>query len=407
MKKEKLKIVADAHIWGVESAFFSIPNFDVELSVLESREITREQLKDTDILLTRSSTKVNAALLEGTPVRFAGTATIGDDHYDKAWLEANNIAWANAAGSSTGSVIEYMISALLELHMRKLVSIPHMTLGIIGAGRIGSALAKVCTGMGMNVLLNDPPRERVEGDDIFSSIDSVLEAADVITLHTPLTHDGEDKTFHLINAALLSRFQGKGVINVARGACVDNHALADWLGDDNEPDADQQHFAVLDCWEGEPAVSTRLLTHANVVIATPHIAGHSLDGKAANTQYIYHALCEYLGVKPVWNKQQALPKVDDVHQVTCSSEIWHDLYAMVMKLYPIMRDDAAMRSWGAFSEPEMAKAFADFRRHYPVRRSWQLAGMKVSKHETLSPTVYRMIQAMAHRMGIHVLGSGL
>jgi erythronate-4-phosphate dehydrogenase len=233
----KLNIVADAHIWGVESAFSELPGCDVNLRILEHKHIKREVLKDADILLTRSSTRVNAELLEGTPVRFAATATIGDDHYDKAWLDANNIIWANAAGSSTGSVVEYMITTLLELHAQNLISIPDTSIGIIGAGRIGGSFAKICRAIGMKILINDPPRQRIEGDAGFCSLDEVLAKADILTLHTPLIGDGEDCTKHLLGAKQLSEFQGKGIINAGRGGCIDNAALTDWL------DMDNSHFA--------------------------------------------------------------------------------------------------------------------------------------------------------------------
>lgn len=386
----KLKIVADAHIWGARSAFSSMPGFDVDLTVLEHREITCEALKDADILLTRSSTKVDATLLKGTAIRFAGTATIGDDHYDKRWLETNAVAWANAAGSSTGSVIEYMMAALLELHLRELISIPDTALAIIGVGRIGSRLSEVCEKLGMQLLLNDPPRERLEGEESFSSMERVLEEADVVTLHTPLLREGDDRTFHLIDSAWLSRFQGRGIINAARGGCVDNEALLNWLNGDVE------RFAVLDCWEGEPDISKALLAHPGLVIATPHIAGHSLDGKAANTQYLYHALCSYLGVKPAWSMKDELPAVEEVGCVDVDNDLWRSLHTLATALYPIMRDDQEMKSWLGIADDSLADSFSSFRRNYPVRRAWGSGPV----------TVVNASEALikyAHAIGIDVL----
>ena len=394
MNSRSLTIVADAHIWGVVSAFASLPGFDVDLRVMENHEITNEALKDADILLTRSSTRVNADLLEGTPIRFAATATIGDDHYDKAWLEANGIQWANAAGSSTGSVLEYMITALLELHGRGHIFIPDTTLGIIGAGRIGGALATLCQTMGMATLLNDPPREREEGSDCFSPMDELLSDADVITLHTPLLREGMDKTFHLIDAALLSRFRGRGIINAARGGCVDNDALADWLDESGE------RFAVIDCWEGEPLVSRRLLGNPQVVLATPHIAGHSLDGKAANTQYAYHALCSYLGIEPEWSMALLLPADDDVEVAACSEDVWRCMHSLASALYPMMQDVEAMRGWLTCSDDALAKAFASYRRHYPVRRSWVHSRLSVAEGE-----VPALFEVLVHGMQSHLVGS--
>ena len=360
-----LRIVADAHIWGVERAFSALPGFDVDLQVVENREITRELLQKADILLTRSSTRVDAELLKGTDVRFAATATIGDDHYDKAWLESNGISWANAAGSSTDSVVEYMITLLLELHVRGLISIPGSTLGIIGVGRIGAALAGICEKLGMQLLLNDPPRERTKGGGRFSSMQSVLGEADIVTLHTPLLRDGGDRTFHLIDADWLSRFQGKGIINAARGGCIDNRALLNWL------DGDAERFALLDCWESEPDILKPLLAHPQLVIATPHIAGHSLDGKAANTQYVYSALCSFLGVKPAWNMKDELPAAEGVEYVAVDGDLWRNLHGLATSLYPIMQDDRAMKAWLELPDDSLADAFSAFRRNYPVRRAWE------------------------------------
>jgi erythronate-4-phosphate dehydrogenase len=362
---KSLVIVADAHIWGVESAFASFPGYEIDLRIVENRDITPEIVRDADILLTRSSTLVDAALLEGSRVRFAGTATIGDDHYDKAYLKSRGISFANAAGSSTGSVIEYMIGALLELHDMGMIHIPETRMGIIGAGRIGGRFERICRTLGMDVFINDPPRARREGNTGFSSLEEVLECADVISLHTPLTRDGSDPTFHLIDADVLERFQGSGLINAGRGACVDNDALIDWL------DSNQGHFAVLDCWEGEPEISQRLLRHPGVVLATPHIAGHSLDGKAANTQFVHDALCRFLGVKRSWNMNDHLPPADDQPLLVENHEnVWAGLRNAVIRLYDIRADHERLKACTKLHGERMAWAFTEMRRHYPVRRAW-------------------------------------
>ena len=363
----KLNIVADAHIWGVESAFSELGGFNAKLTILENRDITRQALHDTDILLTRSSTKVNAELLQGTPVKFAATATIGDDHYDKQWLDDNGIVWANAAGSSTGSVIEYMITSLLHLHVNGLINIPETTIGIIGVGRIGSALAKVCEAVGMKALLNDPPRARSEGQDAFSTLDELLDKADIISLHTPMIREGEDATAHLINQQQLNRFKGIGLFNAARGGCVDNAALLHWL------DGDVSRFAALDCWEFEPSPMIELLQHPQMVIATPHIAGHSLDGKAANTLYVHQALCRFLALDAEWDMQARLPPSPSSVDIDYSDEVWLSLYRAANTLYPLLDDHDSMKGWAECTATELPHAFSGYRRHYPVRRSWKLS----------------------------------
>ena len=363
-----LKIIADAHIWGVESAFSTLPGFDVELTVLENSCIKPAAVRDADILLTRSSTRVDAALLEGSSVRFAGTATIGDDHYDKAWLDQAGIAWANAAGSSTGSVVEYMVAALLYLHEQGRISIPDSCIGVIGAGRIGSEVETICRAMGMQVLVNDPPRARQEGEANFCALDELIEQADLITLHTPLIRSGIDCTRHLLNSARLQQFGGRGVINAARGACVDNRALLQWL--DEKP----ERFAAIDCWEHEPSPAPALFSHAGMAIATPHIAGHSVDGKAANTWYIYKALCAFLQINPTWEPtseiRRQLPS-PPACRIDAAGDCWHQLHRAASHLYALGEDHQTMQSWSDLSEAELPNAFTGYRRHYPARRAWR------------------------------------
>jgi len=363
----KLNIIADAHIWAVESAFSELPGYDVDLNILENKQITPDRVADADILLTRSSTRVDAGLLQGSSVRFAGTATIGDDHYDKAWLDAHGISWSNAAGSSTDSVIEYMLTAMFELHARGLINIPAATIGVIGAGRIGGKLARLCEAIGMTALCNDPPRARSEQSVAFHSLDALLEQADIITLHTPLLRDGADCTVHLLGREQLAAFKGCGIINAGRGACVDNPALTDWL--DHSPD----RFAVLDCWEHEPRPDNRLISHPGMAIATPHIAGHSIDGKAANTYSIYKALCDFLHIEAKWDMHEHLPAPALPHTVDSTGDCWQQLHAATGWLYAINDDDETMKSWSDLSRNELPNAFTGYRRHYPVRRDWPYA----------------------------------
>lgn len=381
----RLNIVADAHIWGVEAAFSTLPGVDVSLRVLESAGITREVLLHADALITRSGIRVNEQLLSGTAVRFAATATIGDDHYDKNWLDRMGIIHANAAGSSTGSVIEYMLTALLELHTRGLIDLPLTRLGIIGAGRIGGRLAGICNTLNIPVMRNDPPRARREGNNGFSSLDALLESADILSLHTPLHRSGEDCTLHLIGAAELARFKGTGIINAGRGACLDNAALLGWLN------ADAAHFAVLDCWEGEPGISSALLAHPQLVLATPHIAGHSLDGKAANTLYARQAICRWLDVPDAWDPLALLPQAGFPVSLPCGNDVWANLHAAATAMYDIARDDHDLRSGMLQDDAATASRFTSLRRHYPARRSWETVAMHFQRPDPLTPKLARMM----------------
>ena len=366
-----LKIIADEHIWGVQEACEHLSGYDVDLRILPPKEMTSQAVKDIDILLTRTGTKVGAELLTGSSVCFAGTATIGDDHYDKTWLDAHGITWATAAGSSTGSVLEYMLAALLELQDQKKIDLSSMTLGIIGAGRIGGRLVDICKALGIKVLVNDPPRQRLEGDEGFVSLDELLRQSDVITLHTPLISEGKNKTYHLLDGKCLNVFQGKVVMNAARGTCIDSVALLAWMN------SKENAYAVLDCWEHEPNISRELLGHKQCVLATPHIAGHSLDGKAANTQYIYEALCDYLKIEAVWNMHDDLPDVSYVNDEAFES--WAALHHKVKSVYPMKQDHESLAACANLDEDEIAKRFVYLRRHYPVRRAWDKQSWALSQ----------------------------
>jgi len=380
---QRLNIVADAHIWGVKEAFSSLPGWKVSLRIMEAADICRDELLHADALITRSSTQVNEELLAGTSVRFAATATIGDDHYDKPWLTRQGIAFANAAGSSTDSVLEYMLTALLELHKRGMLALPNMTLGIIGAGRIGGALADICDGLGIRTLINDPPRARLEGNDGFSELDALLAGADVLSLHTPLHRSGRDQTRHLLNAERLSRFRGRVIINTGRGACLDNAALLNWLNGCKE------RFAVLDCWENEPAISAKLLGHPQLCLATPHIAGHSLDGKAANTLYARTALCRWLNTSPEWAMDDLLPSSPGPINIPCTSDPWTTLHAAATSMYNIARDDRGLRSVAGSSQDDIARTFTSLRRNYAVRRGWKHSAVHFLHPDRLTPRLAR------------------
>jgi len=366
-----LRIVADAHIWGGSDAFAHFPGYATELTVVEHKAITPALLRHADVLVVRSSTRVDAALLAGSPVRFVGTATVGDDHVDQAWLSDQGIAFVSAAGSSTGSVVEYWVTSLLDLHARGIIALPGLCLGVIGVGRIGGRIADMAEALGLRVLRNDPPRARREKESDFSQLEMLLGACDVLTLHTPLSTEPPDATRHLLDSRTLNAFCGHGIINTARGAVIDNEALADWL------DIDPGRFAVLDCWEHEPGISRRLLAHPGVSIATPHIAGHSLDGKAANTRFVYQALCAFLGCPSAWDSVTQLPApIPATHDIPCTGDTWLDLHRAATTLYPIGRDDMTLRAALTLDDAGLAAVFRTQRRHYAVRRAWDIQGIR-------------------------------
>ncbi|MDX8410492.1 MAG: 4-phosphoerythronate dehydrogenase [Mariprofundaceae bacterium] len=360
----RLAIVADRHIWEVESALNNLPGWQVQLTTLERGEINAKAVRDADILLVRSGVKVRAELLAGSRIRFVATATVGDDHLDKAYLDEYGIPFATAAGSSTRSVVEYILAALLHLHRNKHIHLPDTCLGVIGAGRIGSDVMRAAQALGMRVLANDPPRMR-EGSPDLKEL-SELWQADILTLHTPLTRTGRDATHHLLDDEQLLAFTGRGIINAARGGVLHDAALLRWLN------GDASRFAVLDCWENEPAISRPLLAHPGVLLATPHIAGHSIDGKAANTQFVYDALCRFLGIAPSWSIRQHLPEDAAAPLVIKTGSSHMDALADAgLALYAIDEDDKRLRAClNDLDGNGLAASFVQQRRHYPPRRQW-------------------------------------
>lgn len=250
-------------------------------------QTTAEDVADADAIITRTRTICNSTLLNGSKVKAIATATIGFDHIDTAWCEANGIAWSNAPGCNSWSVKQYISSVLVVLAQRHGLELDKMTLGVVGVGNVGSKVAEVGRALGMKVLLNDPPRARKEGGDAFVGLDRIVAESDIITVHVPLEREGEDATWHLFDAERIAGLRPDQIlINSSRGPVVDNKALKAAL------QAGAIKAAVLDVWEGEPDLDPELVNLLD--ISTPHIAGYSADGKANGTsmsvQYVSRQL---------------------------------------------------------------------------------------------------------------------
>ena len=267
-----MKIVVDEKIPFIHGVFE--PWADVVYS--PGSAIDAVMVADADALITRTRTRCDSNLLKDSRVKIVASATIGYDHLDTEWLESKGIRWVNAPGCNSGSVMQYMVSVLICLAGKHSLDLPSLTLGVVGVGNVGSKVVRAAKSLGMKVLQNDPPRQRREGLTDFLPLETLIAESDILTLHVPLNHEGEDSTFHLVNSSNLHRMKKNSIlINTSRGAVVDNAALREILSDR------KLLAAVLDVWEDEPAVDRRLLELVD--IATPHIAGYSVDGKANAT----------------------------------------------------------------------------------------------------------------------------
>ncbi|MDX1548437.1 MAG: 4-phosphoerythronate dehydrogenase [Rhodothermales bacterium] len=358
------KIVADENIPFVEEGFGAVGT----VRTAPGRALTAADVRDADVLLVRSVTRVDAALLEGSRVRFVGSATIGTDHVDQALLAERGIAFAHAPGSNAGSVVEYVLAALLRLAVRSGRPLRGATVGIVGCGTIGGRLARRLEHFGTRVLRNDPPRAAAApGALAFVPLEQVLAEADAVTLHVPMTRTGPYPTHHLFDETRLRRLRpGAWLLNTARGAAVDNAALRDVL-------EDAAAAAVLDVWENEPTPDPALLRQT--ALATPHIAGYSFDGKVAGTRMLYDALCRFLGVPPAWDAAAVLAPVPGDRLALVPPDpalpepLWLD--ALVRQMYDVGADDRRLRRMLTLPPEAHAAYFGELRKTYPRRRAFE------------------------------------
>ncbi|HUJ72521.1 MAG TPA: 4-phosphoerythronate dehydrogenase PdxB [Verrucomicrobiae bacterium] len=348
-----MKIVADPNIPFVQEAFGLLG----EVRLVPGREITANAARDADVLLVRSVTPVNAALLDGSRVKFVATATIGTDHVDEDDLRQKGIGFASAQGSNANSVAEYVVAALLEIAQRQKFRLRDKTLGVVGVGNVGARVVRYAEALGMRVLQNDPPRQRAERLKDFFPIEQVLAEADVISLHVPLTKAGAYPTYHMFAKDTLSVLEDRLpiLINSARGAVIDNKAMLKAI------DGDKLGGAVLDVWENEPGISPELLDVVD--IGTPHIAGYSLDGKVNGVAMIHKAVCRFLGVTSEWHPEIPPPAQKRVVMRCHLGDDDEDVLRTVIEgVYNVSADDAGLRA--------NVTQFDKLRAEYPVRREF-------------------------------------
>jgi len=362
-------ILADENIPFAREAFGTLG----EVRLKHGRQIAHADLGDVDLLIVRSITRVDAALLAGTRVRFVGTATSGSDHVVAADLERLGIAFHAALGCNANAVAEYMVAAWLTVATLRGEALAGKRVGVVGVGHVGSLVVKMARALGMEPVLNDPPKARETGSDRYRPLHD-LHDCDIVTCHTPLTFDGADPTYRLIGESFFERLRpGAWFCSAGRGEVVHEDALHRAL-DEKRLDA-----VVLDVWDHEPEIDGRLL--ARVDIGTPHIAGYSLEGKLNGTAIVYRAACAFLDVAPSWSAGSAapprpaglpLPGFGD-GDVSLARLDRHGVSALadtVTARYPILRDDEALRKTVGMCASERGKAFDLLRKTYPVRREF-------------------------------------
>lgn len=361
-----LTILADENIPQVRTVLAELGT----VSTFRGPCIPAGDLGAADVLLVRSVTRVDRDLVKGSRIRFVGSATTGTDHVDTGALGRLGIAFAHAPGSNAESVVEYVIAAMLLVASRQSEALSGKCLGIVGCGNVGGRLATRAPALGLQVLKCDP---FLNAASDCVSLGTLLEASDIVSVHVPLTRAGQHPTHRMLDAARLQSLKTNAwLINTSRGAVVDGRALLACL------ESGRQLAAVLDVWEGEPAPDAALIRAC--AVATPHIAGHSFDGKIAGTIMLYRAIVHHFGLEPPRDPGASLAKSPGgdlevrAPQRTRSDTAW--LHGVVKQMCDLEADSERMRTLAALPATYRADYFRAMRRSYPVRRTYRLHRME-------------------------------
>lgn len=377
MSNTELLIVADENMPAVEALFGHLG----DIRRVAGRTLSAAQVKDADILLVRSVSQVNEQLLAGSRVRFVGTATIGTDHVDTDWLAQQGIHFSAAPGCNAEAVVDYVLASLAWQAEQQGFNLQERKVGIVGVGNVGGRLAHRLSALGIELLLNDPPRAEQEAG--FVELEQLLSEADIICMHTPLVKVGPHPSYHLLNAERLAMLKpGAILLNAGRGPAIDNQALLELMP--TRPDL----TLILDVWEHEPLVDDALAQYCE--IATPHIAGYSLDGKIRGSWMLYDAWCQLTG------QGEAPPLIDFLPPSSLGGIKLNDdaqLLDLIRLCYDPYRDDRALRRTLHLSPEARRQAFDRLRKTYPVRR--ELATLQL---EPASPAQQALFAAAGFRL---------
>jgi erythronate-4-phosphate dehydrogenase len=345
-----MKIIADDKIPFLKGVMEPY----ADIIYLPGAGITAADVHDADAIFTRTRTKCDASLLDGSRVKLIATATIGFDHIDTDYCDAAGIRWVNAPGCNSGSVKQYVTAAIVTWVKEKSLKLHDLTVGVVGVGNVGGKVAAAAEALGMRVLLNDPPRAVKEPG--FVALDALLAESDIVTCHTPLTMDGVYGTYHLASDDFFGKMKpGALFINTSRGAVADTAALKRAL----------RNPYILDVWEGEPTPDGGLLR--NAFIGTPHIAGYSADGKAGGTAACIREFCSYfsLDILPGWYPphipEPPMPLVFAIDGMNKSRE--QLFFEAVTHTYPVWEDSNRLKN-----SPD---TFEQQRGGYRIRREFE------------------------------------
>jgi erythronate-4-phosphate dehydrogenase len=349
-----MKIIADSNIPALDGTFCH----HGEVSYHEGRNICHADLTDADVLLVRSITRVGEDLLRGTNVRFVGSTTIGIDHLDTAWLEANNIAWAHAPGSNADAAAQYTLAMMWLTCDRLDQDFRQQSVGIIGRGNVGRRLEHLLKALDIRVMCCDPPLQDAGAQQLVSMADAC--SNNIISLHVPLTASGKYPTRNLFDSEQMASLEPDTLlINASRGGVIEGFGLLEHL-------LSGQIHAALDVWPDEPYIDPQLLKLVSV--ATPHVAGYSREGKLAGTRMIYASFCETFGIAT--NNDTAGTKTEKIGfpPALSRNEI---LRRSVMTSSQVERDDRALRNLSPAQVNDSRLHIDSLRATYPERHEFK------------------------------------
>ena len=346
MEETRIKIMVDDAVPFIKGVFEPY----AEVAYKAGKEICRDDLMDVDAMVIRTRTRCDAEMLEGTPVKFIATATIGTDHIDFPYCDEKGIVVRNAAGCNAGGVMNYVFSALYGVASRQAIRLDGAKLGIVGVGNVGSRVDRVAGYLGFKVLKNDPPRMAAEGPEGFCPLDYLLQNSNIVTMHVPL--DGT--TRGMCDDSFFEKMRpGAIFINASRGEVVDDAALKRALP--------KLGPVIIDTWNNEPDIDRELLD--KVDIATPHIAGYSYQGKQNGTAAAVRSLARFFGFEKLYD---FFPKTEikdlEAVKLDLKGKLQGEITSVLQYNYPIFTDDFMFRM-----DPGQ---FENLRSHYQYRREF-------------------------------------
>lgn len=348
-----MKIVADSNIPFLKGVFEPY----AEVAYIDGTLIGPGDVSDADALITRTRTRCDASLLDGSSVKMIATATIGIDHIDLDYCAEKGIEVSNAQGCNAGGVLQYVFSALYGVAARKAIKLDDAVFGIIGVGNVGSRVAALAEQLGFKLLLCDPPRAEKEGNDAFCSLEQLLAESDIVTLHVPL----DETTRNMAGEEFFSKMKpGSIFINAARGEVMDEEALKMAMP--------KFGAVIIDTWNNEPDVDESLIDMAD--IATPHIAGYSYQGKQNGTALAVRSVARHFGIKELFDyfPECDVPEHEPV-RLDLQGKKQGEIAAVFQYNYPIFTDDFRFRM-----EPGN---FEKMRANYQYRREIIIEGLNI------------------------------